>query len=90
MLKSMSRIVTCRARLGRRAHKERRVPAGFQRIPRRSARSRSPKERINPLPGALAEPRDRSFAAALGNDPGRVKAEKDHEAKNQNRHGQSA
>ena len=48
------------------------------------------KSRIDSLPGALADPRDRSLATALGDDARRVEAEKDDEAEDQNRHGQSA
>jgi hypothetical protein len=47
-------------------------------------------ERIDSFPRALAEASDRSFAAALGDDAGRMKAKKDDEAEDQNRHGQSA
>ena len=46
-------------------------------------------QRIDPFPRTLAEPRDRSVATALGDDADRVKAEKDDEAEDQNRHGQS-
>src|ERR1700733_7303415 len=45
-------------------------------------------QRIDAFPGPLADPRDRPLAAALGDDAGRVKAEKDDEAEDQNRHGQ--
>ena len=47
-------------------------------------------ERIDPLPGAFAEPRDRLLAAALGKDARRMKPEKDDEAEHENRHRKSA
>ena len=47
-------------------------------------------ERIDPLPGAFAEPRDRFLASALGKDAGRMKPEKDDEAEHEHRHRKSA
>ena len=44
------------------------------------------KEGVNALPRSLAEPGDRSCAAAFRKDAGRMQPEKDHEAEHEDRH----
>jgi hypothetical protein len=44
---------------------------------------------LNTLPGSCPKPRFRAAPTAFGEDAGRVKAEKDHEAQHEDSHGKN-
>ena len=77
-------IVMCRAPAA--ASKARAREARLRESPDDQHEADRRQERIDPLPWALAEPRDRLLARGFRRDAGRVKPEKDDEAEHQNRH----